>query len=99
MDPLAGLLTGFAVILTPQNLYLCLIGSVIGTLVGGLPGVGPLAALALLLPETFTLSPVGGMVMLCAIFYGAMYGGSTTSVLLNTPGGAGSVVACIDCRQ
>src|SRR5580765_3952309 len=99
MDPLAGLLSGFAVILTPQNLYLCLIGSVIGTLVGVLPGVGPLAALALLLPVTFTLPPVGGMVMLCSIFYGAMYGGSTTSVLLNIPGEAASVVTCIDGHQ
>ena len=99
MDPLAGLLTGFAVILTPQNLYLCLIGSLIGTLVGVLPGVGPLAALALLLPVTFTLPPVGGMVMLCSIFYGAMYGGSTTSVLLNIPGEAASVVTCIDGHQ
>jgi len=99
MDPLGGLLTGFAVILTPQNLYLCLIGSVIGTLVGVLPGVGPLAALALLLPVTFTLPPVGGMVMLCSIFYGAMYGGSTTSVLLNIPGEAASVVTCIDGHQ
>jgi putative tricarboxylic transport membrane protein len=99
VDPLSGLLTGFAVILTPQNLYLCLIGSVIGTLVGVLPGVGPLAALALLLPVTFTLSPVGGMVMLCSIFYGAMYGGSTTSVLLNIPGEAASVVTCIDGHQ
>jgi putative tricarboxylic transport membrane protein len=99
MDPLAGLLTGFAVILTPQNLYLCLVGSLIGTLVGVLPGVGPLAALALLLPVTFTLSPVGGMVMLCSIFYGAMYGGSTTSVLLNIPGEAASVVTCIDGHQ
>jgi putative tricarboxylic transport membrane protein len=99
MDPLGGLLTGFAVILTPQNLYLCLIGSVIGTLVGVLPGVGPLAALALLLPVTFTLPPVGGMVMLASIFYGAMYGGSTTSVLLNIPGEAASVVTCIDGHQ
>lgn len=99
MDPLGGLLTGFAVILTPQNLYLCLVGSVIGTLVGVLPGVGPLAALALLLPVTFTLPPVGGMVMLCSIFYGAMYGGSTTSVLLNIPGEAASVVTCIDGHQ
>ena len=99
MDPLAGLLTGFGVILTPQNLYLCLIGSLVGTLVGVLPGVGPLAALALLLPVTFTLPPVGGMVMLCSIFYGAMYGGSTTSVLLNIPGEAASVVTCIDGHQ
>jgi putative tricarboxylic transport membrane protein len=99
MDPLAGLLSGFSVILTPQNLYLCLIGSLIGTLVGVLPGLGPLAALALLLPVTFTLPPVGGMVMLCSIFYGAMYGGSTTSVLLNIPGEAASVVTCIDGHQ
>ena len=99
MDALAGLLTGFSVILTPENLYLCLLGSVIGTLVGVLPGVGPLAALALLLPVTFTLSPVGGMVMLASIFYGAMYGGSTTSILLNIPGEAASVVTCIDGHQ
>jgi putative tricarboxylic transport membrane protein len=99
MDALAGLMTGFSVILTPQNLYLCLLGSVIGTLVGVLPGVGPLAALALLLPVTFTLSPVGGMVMLASIFYGAMYGGSTTSILLNIPGEAASVVTCLDGHQ
>jgi putative tricarboxylic transport membrane protein len=99
MDALGGLLTGFAVILTPENLYLCFLGSLIGTLVGVLPGVGPLAALALLLPVTFTLSPVGGMVMLASIFYGAMYGGSTTSILLNIPGEAASVVTCIDGHQ
>src|SRR5688500_14296424 len=99
MDPIGGLLGGFAVVLTAQNLYLCLVGSVIGTLVGVLPGLGPLAALALLLPVTFTLPPVGGMVMLCSIFYGAMYGGSTTSVLLNIPGEAASVVTCLDGHQ
>src|SRR5262245_65594253 len=99
MDAIGGLLTGFGVILTPEHLYYCLLGSLIGTLVGVLPGVGPLAALALLLPVTFTLSPVGGMVMLCSIFYGAMYGGSTTSVLLNIPGEAASVVTCIDGHQ
>jgi putative tricarboxylic transport membrane protein len=99
MDAIGGLATGFAVILTPGNLYLCFIGSLIGTLVGVLPGVGPLAALALLLPVTFTLSPVGGMVMLASIFYGAMYGGSTTSILLNIPGEAASVVTCIDGHQ
>ena len=99
MEALGGLLTGFGVILTPENLYLCFLGSLIGTLVGVLPGVGPLAALALLLPITFTLSPVGGMVMLASIFYGAMYGGSTTSILLNIPGEAASVVTCIDGHQ
>ena len=99
MDALGGLLTGFGVILTPENLYLCFLGSLIGTLVGVLPGVGPLAALALLLPITFTLTPVGGMVMLASIFYGAMYGGSTTSILLNIPGEAASVVTCLDGHQ
>src|SRR5215218_5289691 len=96
MDAFGGLLTGFGVILTPENLYLCFLGSLIGTLVGVLPGVGPLAALALLLPITFTLTPVGGMVMLASIFYGAMYGGSTTSILLNIPGEAASVITCLD---
>src|ERR1051325_8207657 len=99
MDAITGLMHGFGVILTWQNLYLCLLGTLIGTLVGVLPGVGPLAALALLLPVTFTMSPVGGMVMLASIFYGAMYGGSTTSILLSIPGEAASVVTCLDGHQ
>ena len=99
MEAVSGLITGFSVILTPANLYLCLLGSLIGTLVGVLPGIGPLAALALLLPVTFTLAPVSGLVMLSSIFYGAMYGGSTTSVLLNIPGEAASVVTCLDGHQ
>src|ERR1044072_9346511 len=96
MDAVNGLLTGFRVILTAQNLYLCLLGSVIGALVGVFAGGGRLAALALLLPVTFTMQPVGGMVMLASIFYGAMYGGSTPSILLNIPGEASSVVTCVD---
>src|SRR5262245_46238561 len=99
MEALGNLAAGFGVILTPQNLYFCFLGSLIGTLVGVLPGLGPLAAMALLLPVTFTLTPVAGMVMLASIFYGAMYGGSTTSVLLNIPGEAASVVTCIDGHQ
>src|SRR5215207_8129685 len=99
MEAVSGLITGFSVILTPANLYLCLLGSLIGTLVGVLPGIGPLAALALLLPVTFALAPVSGLVMLASIFYGAMYGGSTTSVLLNIPGEAASVVTCLDGHQ
>jgi putative tricarboxylic transport membrane protein len=87
---------GFGVMLTPANLYFCFLGSLIGTMVGVLPGLGPLAALALLLPVTFTLSPVAGLAMLAAIFYGAMYGGSTTSILVNIPGEAASVVTCLD---
>src|SRR5690242_5323262 len=96
MEAIGGLLTGFGVIFTLDNLFVCLLGSAIGTLVGVLPGVGPLAALALLLPITFTMTPVGGMVMLASIFCGAMYGGSTTSILLNIPGEAASVVTCLD---
>src|SRR6201987_2663438 len=99
MEAVGGLLTGFGVILTLDNLFVCFLGSAIGTLVGVLPGVGPLAALALLLPITFTMTPVGGMVMLASIFYGAMYGGSTTSILLNIPGEAASVVTCLDGYQ
>ena len=99
MDALAGLQVGFSVILTPANLYYCFLGSLIGTLVGVLPGLGPLGALALLLPVTFTLPPVAGMAMLASIFYGAMYGGSTTSVLVNIPGEAASVVTCLDGHQ
>lgn len=96
MGAIDGLLMGFSVILTPGNLTFCLLGSVIGTLVGVLPGIGPLAALALLLPVTFQLSPVAGLGMLAAIFYGAMYGGSTTSILVNIPGEAASVVTTLD---
>ena len=92
-------MTGFAVIITPANLFYCLLGSVIGTLIGVLPGIGPLAALALLMPVTFTLSPVSSMAMLASMFYGAMYGGSTTSILVNIPGEAASVVTCIDGHQ
>jgi putative tricarboxylic transport membrane protein len=99
MDALSGLLTGFGVILTPSNLLLCLAGSFVGTMIGVLPGIGPLAALALLLPVTFSLPPVAGIVMLAAIFYGAMYGGSTTSILLNIPGEAASVVTTLDGHQ
>ena len=99
MEAVGGLLTGFGIIVTLDNLFVCFLGSLIGTLVGVLPGVGPLAALALLLPITFTMTPVGGMVMLASIFYGAMYGGSTTSILLNIPGEAASVVTCLDGHQ
>ena len=99
MEALSGLMTGFGVILTPSNLLLCLAGSFVGTMIGVLPGIGPLAALALLLPVTFSLPPVAGIVMLAAIFYGAMYGGSTTSILLNIPGEAASVFTTLDGYQ
>ena len=96
MDAINGLAMGFSVLFTPENLYFCFLGSLVGTLVGVLPGIGPLAALALLLPVTFQLAPVAGLGMLCAIFYGAMYGGSTTSILVNIPGEAASVVTALD---
>jgi putative tricarboxylic transport membrane protein len=96
MDIVQGLLQGFSVILEPANLFYCFLGCFIGTLIGVLPGVGPLAALSVLLPVTFVLTPVAGVAMLCGIFYGAMYGGSTTSILVNIPGEAASVVTCLD---
>lgn len=99
MEAFNSLLMGFSVLFTPENLYFCFLGSIVGTLVGVLPGIGPLAALALLLPVTFQLAPVAGLGMLAAIFYGAMYGGSTTSILVNIPGEAASVVTAIDGHQ
>jgi putative tricarboxylic transport membrane protein len=84
------------VALTPANLLACLAGSVLGTLVGVLPGLGPAAAMALVLPLTINLGPTAGLIMLAGIYYGAMYGGSTTSILVNVPGEAASVVTTID---
>jgi putative tricarboxylic transport membrane protein len=96
MEILQGVLNGFQVALQPINLLYCFIGVFIGTLVGVLPGLGPAAAIALLLPSTFALSPVPSVIMLAGIYYGAMYGGSTTSILVNIPGEAASVVTCLD---
>lgn len=96
MEALGGLLGGLAVMMTVQNLYYVFVGSVIGTLIGVLPGIGPLAALSLLLPATVALPPVAAISMLTAMFYGSMYGGSITSVLVNIPGEAASVVTCLD---
>ena len=88
------ILLGLKVGITPINLLFCFIGVLIGTLVGVLPGVGPVAAMALLLPVTFHLTPVSAIIMLAGIYYGAMYGGSTTSILVNIPGEAASVITC-----
>ncbi len=93
------LLQGFSVALSLKNLGLCLLGCLWGTAVGVLPGLGPMAGMALLLPITFNLDPTGGVIMLAGIFYGAMYGGSTTSILLKIPGEAASIVTCIDGYQ
>ncbi len=96
MEIFHGVLYGFQVALQPINLFYCFVGVFIGTLVGVLPGVGPAAAIALLLPSTFTATPVAAIIMLAGIYYGAMYGGSTTSILVNIPGEAASVVTCMD---
>ncbi|HUQ27724.1 MAG TPA: tripartite tricarboxylate transporter permease [Usitatibacter sp.] len=96
MDILSGLLHGFQVALTAQNLLMCVVGVVLGTVIGVLPGLGPPATIAMLLPLTMKLDPTGAMIMLAGIYYGAKYGGSTTSILLNVPGESSSVVTCID---
>ena len=99
MDVWANLGYGFSVALQAHNLLFCFIGVVIGTLVGVLPGLGPSATIALLLPVTFKMSAVTGIIMLAGIYYGAMYGGSTTSILVNIPGEAASIVTCLDGHQ
>jgi putative tricarboxylic transport membrane protein len=96
MDVFAQLAHGFSVALQLQNLYYCLIGVLVGTLVGVLPGLGPVASMALLMPLTYSLGPTGALIMFAGIYYGAMYGGSTTSILLNIPGEAASVMTCMD---
>jgi putative tricarboxylic transport membrane protein len=100
MEIFSGLLNGFSVALTPVNLLFCFLGALLGTAVGVLPGLGPAATIALLLPLTYTIgSPVTAIILMAGIFYGSMYGGSTTSILLNLPGEAASVVTCIDGYQ
>jgi len=90
---------GFGVVLQPANLVFAFLGAVAGTLVGVLPGLGPTAAMSMLLPVTFGMSPTGALIMLAGIYYGAQYGGSTTSILVNIPGEAASVVTCLDGYQ
>ncbi len=96
---LANLALGFSVAAHPYNIGFCLLGALVGTLVGVLPGIGTVATVAMLLPITFGLPPVGALIMLAGIYYGAQYGGSTTSVLVNIPGEATSVVTCLDGHQ
>jgi len=99
MDIFSGLLSGFQIAFQPINFLYCFIGVFIGTLIGVLPGIGPTGAMAILLPTTFGLSPVSSLIMLAGIFYGAQYGGSTTSILVNIPGEASSIVTCLDGYQ
>ena len=99
MDLFDGLILGVQVAFSPINLFYCLVGVTLGTAIGVLPGVGPLVTISLLLPLTFGLSPEAALIMLAGIYYGAAYGGSTTSILVNLPGESSSAVTCIDGYQ
>jgi putative tricarboxylic transport membrane protein len=96
MAALDQLALGFSTAFTPENLIACLAGTALGTLIGVLPGLGPVTTIALLLPFTFSLTPTGAIIMLAGIYYGAQYGGSVTAVLVNLPGEASSTVTCLD---
>ena len=99
MDLFHNLIFGFGVALSLQNLLYCLIGVTVGTLIGVLPGIGPLGTIAILMPITYGIAPVGALIMLAGIYYGAQYGGSTTAILVNLPGETSAVVTCIDGYQ
>src|SRR5687768_2739647 len=99
MDLISNLTLGFGVAFTPINLLYAFVGCVLGTLIGVLPGIGPVATIAMLLPATYALPPVSALIMLAGIYYGAQYGGSTTAILVNLPGESSSVVTCIDGYQ
>lgn len=96
MDILSHLILGFSTAVTLQNLLYCLVGVTVGTLIGVLPGMGPVATVAMLLPVTYSLDPSAALIMLAGIYYGAQYGGSTTAILVNIPGEAAAVVTCLD---
>jgi len=99
MDFFSNIVTGFEITFQPVNLLYCFAGCFIGTLIGVLPGIGPSGTISILLPVTFKISPVASVIMLSGIYYGAMYGGSTTSILVNVPGEAASVITCLDGYQ
>jgi putative tricarboxylic transport membrane protein len=99
MDIFHNLVLGFGVALTVNNLLFCFLGVLIGTLIGVLPGVGPVATISMLLPVTFGMDPVTSIIMLAGVYYGSQYGGSTTSILVNIPGEASSIVTCLDGYQ
>ena len=96
MDTLAALAHGFGVALAPANLLFAFLGAALGTAVGVLPGIGPALTVALLLPATYQLTPTGSFIMFAGIYYGAMYGGSTTSILINTPGESASIITALE---
>src|SRR5215470_2312853 len=99
MDLFANLALGFSIAFTPFNLMMAFLGVILGTLIGALPGVGPVSGVALLLPLTFGMEPTSGIIMLAAMYAGTMYGGTITSVLINTPGESASVVTTLDGYQ
>jgi putative tricarboxylic transport membrane protein len=99
MDVLHNLTLGFSVALSLNNLFFCFVGCLVGTLIGVLPGIGPVATISLLLPATFGMDPTASIIMLAGVYYGAMYGGSTTSILVNIPGEAASIITCLDGYQ
>src|SRR5574341_516381 len=99
MDLFDNLVVGFEVAMTPANLFFAFAGALIGTLIGVLPGIGPIATIAMLLPVTFHLDPISGLIIRAGIFYGAQYGGSITAILVNLPGETSSLVTCIDGHQ
>ena len=99
METLQQLLMGFSVALTPLNLLYCLLGTAAGTIIGALPGIGPSAGIAILLPLTFGMNPTSAMILMAGIYYGAMYGGTITSVLINVPGESSSVMTTLDGYQ
>lgn len=99
MEVFSGIISGFQTVLTPINLLFCFGGVFLGTMVGVLPGIGPVGAMSILLPATYGMSPVSSIILLAGIFYGSQYGGSTTSILVNIPGEASSVVTCLDGYQ
>jgi len=96
MDLFNNLIFGFSVALSLQNLLYCLIGVTVGTLIGVLPGIGPLGTIAILMPITYGVPPVGALIMLAGIYYGAQYGGSTTAILVKIPGETSSVITVLD---
>src|SRR5512136_2533977 len=93
------ILTGFSVALSANNLFYCFLGSLWGTMVGVLPGIGPLAGTAILIPLTFKLDPTGAIIMLAAIYYGSQYGGTITTVLMGVPGEVSSAITMMDGHQ
>ena len=99
MELLNNLMLGFSIALSFNNILYCFVGVLLGTLIGVLPGIGPIATIAMLLPATFVLPPVSALIMLAGIYYGAQYGGSTTAILVNLPGEVSSVVTCLDGYQ